>query len=478
MTMKKECAFNFEENLKIRQQRLSYLSINKTIDEKTFIKPYNLYREMPTRELLEKYINVDCTQKENIILTTEQCLQDIAQLEFLISYFYAGYYPFGEDFFDTCFQKMRNEINKCKSINVEQFQAIINDSLVGIRDYHFAIHFKKTLRPFDNSMADKTFYNDKYNIIKRNSDYSISIGNKEHKIKKVNSKTPSKFIKTILTKNGDLKYALIEYCPANKYKDLTLTLDDGTKINIACAPVEYNYPSVQKELILTSLENNILYIRNQTLNKRLFGNHEESQAKLKPLEAIENAKCGIMDVCNNGGGSDDIVEKMMDKLGFSNNGYPINYFDLCARINESEKDKVIDEFIQKYERSIERNMPNIDRIKIAKPLEMITTSEKPLIILQDRNSCSAAEAFIELFYKHKSTIYIGDNTAGMMHFGNVKLYYLNSSGIQLRFGCSHFVNSGNKFLEGIGIEPDIYFPYEYEALVQATKKFISKNILK
>ncbi len=79
-----------------------------------------------------------------------------------------------------------------------------------------------------------------------------------------------------------------------------------------------------------------------------------------------------------------------------------------------------------------------------------------LILLVDSNTSSSAETFVLMAKQFPETVVLGENTHGMMRFGEVKLYRLPNSGIWIQAGSKHFRDPTGEFQEGRGFLPDYW----------------------
>jgi len=83
-------------------------------------------------------------------------------------------------------------------------------------------------------------------------------------------------------------------------------------------------------------------------------------------------------------------------------------------------------------------------------------SEGVLLVLVDNQVASAGESLIRLLMQVENVIFMGINTAGISHFGNVGLLHLPHSGLQVEMGVTLFFEPDLVFREGQGFEPDIW----------------------
>lgn len=81
-----------------------------------------------------------------------------------------------------------------------------------------------------------------------------------------------------------------------------------------------------------------------------------------------------------------------------------------------------------------------------------------LAILTSSNCMSACETFVEQLSPHSNSFVLGQNTAGMIHFGNATTYFLPNSGISM-YIPTHAAVYENDTPEGVGYPVDVEMKY-------------------
>jgi len=95
--------------------------------------------------------------------------------------------------------------------------------------------------------------------------------------------------------------------------------------------------------------------------------------------------------------------------------------------------------------------------------------KKPIYLLTDKSCASSCEAMVQLFEAHPYARRVGDNTAGMMTFGETGMFILPNSQTQVKMGRKYFEQRNGQFLEKIGVAPTIRVPAKDDALQYALK---------
>ena len=435
------------------------------------------YEKFDVNKLSDALQYEKCNDKK--VITKKEAFEDFEQFKILIEQCYVGYCVFGKKFFDNVFNKIEKQLNLIDStIEPYKFAEIIFKALKNIKDYHFCVQYNnKQLRPFDRDQVEITYFNCEHKITKNKNDFYIVNNKNKQKIVKINNQNPSKFVDLCFMPNGKLQYAFFAFSTQNKAIKLNVTLENSEVVCVNLQPINYHevlLPDTEK-MIEIFADENMAYIN---VNRLYLCDVTDEQYKqlLTEIEKVKDYKNILIDVCNNGGGSDTIVREIMKCFGLEIKSYPINYIDLCARSNIENAEKKKAEVLSQYEKSLE-NRVNIKSINFGK-INKEKDTGKLILIFQNRNSFSAAEEFNELFSNFKNLVFVGDNTSGMLCFGNINSYFLKNSSVKIKFGVSYFENPGRKFLEGKGVKPDIYFTKPYLKLEERMKfaKQIFKNL--
>ena len=427
-------------------------------------------QEPATFEEMEKFINLTPNVNKINYLSFKQCKDDLVQLHFLLKHLYAGYYILGEAFFCNAFERMQQRIENVEKISLKRFISIIYEGLEGLRDRHFCFGLdgKEKIRIFNNTKLSKLYYNDIFNITKIDENYFLE----NKKILSIeDNKSLEDFINPILNESGELFLGFI--LNARENKKLHVQLEGNRMIELALKEAKKaKYSKNQTQLFDEKKEDNILYVKNQTLRYDMFEDFDFSKCDW------DSVQYRILDIRNNGGGSDSITKNIMKCFGFENSAWQVSAFDLCSRFDKRDcsKKEFIKAYFDNWEKSLQNNTPGVFRAFMGNDAKIIKTSDKPLIIIQNKNSTSAAESFAQDYYRHKNIVFLGENTGGCVSFGNIRKYYLNNSNLSFSFGSSIFFDNRFGFLEGVGYAPDIYYPYSSKKIISAARAFIKNNL--
>ncbi len=120
--------------------------------------------------------------------------------------------------------------------------------------------------------------------------------------------------------------------------------------------------------------------------------------------------------------------------------------------------KKLEEFNEKYNLSLRGQLP-LNYIRTGKGggsrFDRITGFKKPIYILMDRECGSSCEFTIAAFEWNKYVKRVGENTNGTFHFSNAGMAILPHSKIKVVIPTQYSEYYDRRFIERIGIHPDI-----------------------
>ncbi|WP_299887016.1 S41 family peptidase [uncultured Lacinutrix sp.] len=136
--------------------------------------------------------------------------------------------------------------------------------------------------------------------------------------------------------------------------------------------------------------------------------------------------------------------------------------------------KSIDIFSESFK--IEKDF---DKSKFSSPFYMVlhagkTPYNKPVYILVNENSFSAATVFTSAFKGLKNVKIVGVTTDGSS--GNSRKIYLNNSNIRVKVSTMLSFQRNGKTLDGNGTEPDIYIPIDSEQILTGKDTQLEKLV--
>lgn len=448
------------------------------------------------------------------ILSKQQVKQDIESLKKILnensSYVYLNGYDFNKDF-ENYQQNLKD------SIRLEDFGSFLTKSIGRIGDRHssvrggevrdslylpfiFAPENNKVIALNRNADKELELFNPKYPYLK--SIDGISVENFLQKILPKEISAPQKsYFTTAVREIRDIQK---NYKVLNKElpKEIKLTLSDSSFQNdtiLSIVPVgrkqtlrpwddkfeseyaiikdeDYNKPEIVNKLF--EIKDKIAYIQIPAMVGK-----EEAPLLFEKInsfmKSIQNdSKALIIDVRSNGGGTRDITYEFAKYFVHPDSIFVVNatkqrgpiplpkdYIESLHRRNlfsfselDKQEQKIITEFLKTF-----KPMYELDNKKYSdyyfgllngkKLAKQSFYYNKPIYILANEKSFSAASVFVAIFKNIPNVKIVGVNTDGSS--GNSERFELPNSEIRIKLSTMVSFQKDGKILDGIGTEPDI-----------------------
>ena len=237
--------------------------------------------------------------------------------------------------------------------------------------------------------------------------------------------------------------------------------------------------STPNEFEVKKLSDSIAYIKIPTFSGSQTANVKTLYAKAKPI--IESAPYLIIDVRNNGGGSDSNAKPLLDYI-YTN---PITNDKIDLYVTESNI-KVWDQWYASIKHdtinySSETRQWFVDEIAKMKASKLnsfllrtkgdtITmnpaiNAPKKVVILQNRNCASSCETLLFWAKQSSKTILAGENSGGYVGYGEIG--QVKTPCFEFNLYCTMTRYEKQREFEVIGISPNNYLSYNRDWIEQA-----------
>lgn len=343
-------------------------------------------------------------------------------------------------------------------VNISNFKKSVsktNDKLEGIwKNENYTIGIKKTAKNnYTGFIISSNNSNWKPNQIKftligeKDVDYYAS----DHSLYKVNYKLLEDYILHI----GLFKANFIKQNVEQKWNSAK------TKIKIDELDGFYFKKLTQKTSLLRVSSFNYPYV--DRIEKLIDKNKS----------SIENSENLIIDIRDNGGGTDAAYHKLLPYLssnpirnigtkllstqglidGVSN--YRNGLIEKDADANK-EKIKELDTKIQLYKENLGRYIENDNEALTIDTIEAVENSPNQIIILADKKVGSAAENFLLKSKQSKKVKILGTPTSGVLDYANAYFFKFGCDNYKLLLPSYKSLRLPDYPIDNIGIQPDIY----------------------
>ncbi|MBT4790333.1 MAG: hypothetical protein HON90_02080 [Halobacteriovoraceae bacterium] len=216
----------------------------------------------------------------------------------------------------------------------------------------------------------------------------------------------------------------------------------------------------------------------------------------------EESKALIVDMRGNGGGDDTISEEWAEL--FYGGTYPTPILKTISKVSPARyalRANSIKLQLLNYKSNNETPPPflnkqyldRIKKMKLAKSGKLDSKSvknfhqkgkfipkkgfNKPIYFLVDRRCASSCEHTLEYFEAHPKRKVFGENTAGLIHFGDTGRLILPYSGIDILISVKYLKYKDGRFAERKGYTPDVMLKNGEDALDSALKDIQNRHKL-
>lgn len=192
--------------------------------------------------------------------------------------------------------------------------------------------------------------------------------------------------------------------------------------------------------------------------KKFFYDNEKEREELE-----EFSKCGVRY-----GGSGPLIIDLRDNAG----GSSVYIYDFLAGLLGEEPGyscKYVQKYSELFLEVIREENPDFEpaeKLETAEIKEPMLQNEKPIYVLINENSGSAAEEAIAYLKNVENVTIVGNHSAGCFVSGNCITVYLPNSHLPVHFGTGIVLYDGTRNIdEEGGFQADI----SYEKFVEITK---------
>lgn len=204
---------------------------------------------------------------------------------------------------------------------------------------------------------------------------------------------------------------------------------------------------------------------------------------------IQNSENLIIDIRNNGGGTDAAYQKLLPFLSsgpirsigtklLSTEGliegvskYRNELVEKDADANE-ENIKELDLKIRLYRKNLGKYIENVDGAITIDTIEVVENSPHQIVILADEMVGSAAENFLLKSKQSKKVKVLGTPTSGVLDYANAYFFKFGCENYKLLLPTYKSLRLPDYPIDNIGVQPDIYLDKSIEDWLQFTVDYL------
>ncbi|GLB49145.1 S41 family peptidase [Neptunitalea lumnitzerae] len=485
------------------------------------------------RQKVLKYNNQHPSKQKAIThITAVQALEDINEFEEILTT-KSSYIHLSTFDYTSAINNLKHKISsKKEKIDVNFLTHELAKIMASIGDRHasvknefldkkkiptYSLQLPYTLAPLHDSIIVLKKTNSEYEYLSNNFPYLKSINNipvhnlidsMSYKAKLAPKEAKFRRGVTELQNLGELYFKNNIALP----KKIKVVFTNGKTDSLAIVELnnkQYNYTSKQqlamydlsKEIENSNFTNMSKIIDNQigylTIPKMYHSSDNKELEKFIDDTFInfKNTKALIIDIRFNPGGGRELINNIGNYIipktespWVANIAYlrtdeekdfyksmSYRYLNMYGSETITELDRnAIDTFLSKY-----RFQRNFDITKFSKPHYMIlksgnTNYTKPVYILVNERSFSAATVFTSAFKELPNVTIVGVTTDGSS--GNSKKIYLKNSNIRVKVSTMLSFQRNGLTLDGNGTQPDIYIPEDEAQVLHGNDTQLNKLV--
>lgn len=186
----------------------------------------------------------------------------------------------------------------------------------------------------------------------------------------------------------------------------------------------------------------------------------------------------------NGGAITPVVDYFISKQTPAAYALLANSFFIQMQIYASKKEEMpsylinnYSTFVKQFNQAIEKKIPTEDTIYFNKKETKGKSFLKKkysgnIYVLADAACGSSGETVLEGLKTLSNVIFVGENTAGVVHSRNNGIVVLPISKVKVQIGTRYVKYIDNRFIEKVGYKPDVSVPSGTDALEYVLKLII------
>lgn len=422
-------------------------------------------------------------------ISAEEALEDIEMLDYLFENAYSGYEYWenqGVDFSAIC-DRLIDLTERSETVSVITMESILADGLEDIQDGHLAVsghqvhRFLKRKNPYfaeviverellENGGVDSL---GEYCVVRSGSDLvqaGLIYAGPEDRLFRILSRNGFEQFQLGIFSSGYEFEAAFQF-QAGSSDGESIGLDSsesfsGALISIVLPLHECRLnrnPQADEQVYSRTMVDGIDLIRVSSFGTE---HHEELLEFAGSGADLKETDCFIVDLMGNSGGSSVYGGDFIAGL----NGiaqWRMYYAVLCSPATLGSYTSVsisgrtspeIEELVARMQHFLElmREKPVRTWLHVSDELldRQMGEYEGSAVFLVDRGVASSGEALLDYSKSVPGAVIVGENTAGIGTFGEVRHYWLPNSHISLLLPCKLFLAPG--FEEGVGYIPDYW----------------------
>jgi len=429
-------------------------------------------------EIDEGLIKIIDYTKKPFLMTLDMVKEDVDFFFRILKYGYAGYQYFGGDEkFESVKNKIIEEINQTSifsRLTTNSFSDILLKHLSFIQDGHFGIDGEGVVREY-------VYYTtNEYDFFKDKEGYYTWLVDGKYYLVSINGGNYRDYLKLSLNNRGEVVFRIgmvaeKENHPVKIQISLTSVHNEKRDISLDLVREDRSYHK-EKTPYNVFRKQDIPIIEHRTASATP-ANRDKLEQFAQEASQFKDEEYIVFDLRGNSGGADIYASDWVKNYTGISPGEGLVESTLVTntanQLLENSFKKIYDmkitELEPEYQKLFMPTKSGWTEIKYHK--NKLIENDGLVIALIDNGVASAGESFVKYLKQLSNVIFIGTNTAGVLHFANMGMCNLPNSKIEVFLSKTISMEADFNFREGKGYFPDFWVNPE-EAL-DLSLKFIS-----
>jgi hypothetical protein len=419
--------------------------------------------ELPLEDLM-----IDVNSKSPWRITSQQAVEDVERLFYLLSHGYSGYAFFNQKGeFEQARTKIVQELSSKTFWTGNGLSNLIYDNLSFIIDCHLSIGDHKFARHQD------FWYDTLFELTPSSNGFQFTDRKINYTVVSINDSSPTNFLFPSLNQEGEPIYR-VGLLSKEKPEAVTLVgqSDEGEReFDVKLQRSDFSYYA--DDIVREDLIGGIPVIR-----VRGFGDADPDELEMfvDTARVHRGDPIVIVDIRGNGGGNERwpiswiqgltgrranavfTTSELESKTSMAGRANAFIYWD--ASVSDpslfSSQAKL---FTQKAERfEVGQRLPGWTAPEI--PSMPLISNDTKVIVITNNLIASAGEGFVMRISQVENVLVVGENTKGCLTFGNISLHQLPHSKLMIWIPINFCIFQDQEFREEVGLFPDLWVPAE------------------
>ncbi|MCP5098378.1 MAG: hypothetical protein GY943_22745 [Chloroflexi bacterium] len=400
------------------------------------------------------------------VLTGAEAEDDIRYLFSILRASYSGYGYFNQNGqFDRAQVQLLAWVEDQTMVDRLSLIQEFVSRLAFIHDCHFSITIDSA-NSFRLCQHQTYRYWDGMDFIEENGRFLTIHEGKLWELTAVNQQPPHEFLKLSLNAKGE---------PVYRLGMLSRERPDPFVMTLVSSGGELIEMSEGWKTAVYGVNTSIAYQLGESetgipiVTSRTFGRHESDLEQfVADADSLRDHPILIIDIRGNGGGNDGWAHDWVTTYVQQEPQYPFvgavlqTITVLQGKINIIDQYGLAEEWKVNFQTDLQKTIageiPQMWHFGVTDTEIGLLDASNLVIVLMDSGSASSAESFVGFLRQLPHVVFIGENTAGTGTFGEIMIFSLPHTGVQVVFGHKLFLQPDLAPFEEVGYQPDLWVP--------------------